>query len=150
MLSTSSTSPFFWPLSKALKGLSQNSLSFTQLLGGQTSLLSLFLPAQTFSLRNAIIWLYHRVGSKINFSLLYTPGFFPLSVSCWYFICLYLAEFLSHPQHSQILVLPFFFARCWQRFFEPYDSLRCCFLVPCLCPAIDRQETNPLFWGGKL
>lgn len=52
---------------------------------------------------------YHRVGSKINFSLLYTPGFFPLSVSCWYFICLYLAEFLSHPQHSQILFLPFFF-----------------------------------------
>lgn len=77
MVSTSSTSPFFWPLSKALKGLSQNSLSFTQLLGGQTSLLSLFLPAQTFSLRNAIIWLLPPCWLQNKFLTPVHTRFFP-------------------------------------------------------------------------
>lgn len=116
-------------------------------------LLSLFPLPQTFSPTNSIIWLYHYIGSNISFSLFSTPGFFfpPLSISCCCFICLNFDEFLSHPQDSQTLfcfVYFLFFAQCWQHFFEPYKSFRCCFLIPCLCPAVGCQETNPLFWGG--
>lgn len=106
-----------------------------------------FLPHKFHYLAVPLHWLQYKF-----LSLLHTRFFFPpLSISCCCFICLNFDEFLSHPQDSQTLfcfVYFLFFAQCWQHFFEPYKSFRCCFLIPCLCPAVGCQETNPLFWGG--
>lgn len=79
------------------------------------------------------------------------PGFFSPNISCWYFIFLYLDEFLSHPQHSQILFYAFC-ARCWHHFFQPHSDagiLSDVVFSFSVCVPTPVAKKQPTFWCTK-
>lgn len=91
----------------------------------------------------------------MGFSVFYTPCvcqvFFSPNISCWYFIFLYLDEFLSHPQHSQILFYAFC-ARCWHHFFQPHSDsgiLSDVVFSFSVCVPTPVAKEQPTFWFAK-